>query len=270
MIEQARLSTEEKIGLGVAIAAHIALVAALLVQVRLSTDILPPPERITVSLATDISLENTAPDPSADPAAAIAPEIGALTEPDAIEVPTPDQPAARPPAPPPRPQPTRAAVQPRPTATPTPRTTSRPAPAPTPRATATQRPAAPRLGDDFLPGKSDADGTSGSPAARFGPVEQAALSSAITRALRPNWTAPSGVDAEQLVTIVAWRLNRDGTLRGRPDCIAQRGITNSNRPQAQLHCERAIRAIQLANFSNLPEQFYSRWDDLEWEFDRRL
>ena len=47
-------------------------------------------------------------------------------------------------------------------------------------------------------------------------------------------------------------------------------ITDSNRPQAALHCERAIRAVQLAAPFNLPEQFYSRWQDLEWEFNRRL
>lgn len=275
MTAEARLSREEIIGLALAVAAHVVLVAALLVQVRLANAPLAPPERITVSLATDVSLENTAPDPSANPAAAFAPEIAELPEPEAFVVPTPDQPAAQPV--PPRPQPTRA-VQPRPTASPSPRPTTRPTPALTPRATprATPSPAATRaatgsrIGDDFLPGRSNADGDRGSPAATFGPTEQAALGSAITRALRPNWSAPSGLDAEKLVTVVAWRLNRDGSLRGQPSCIRQTGVTDSNRPQAQLHCERAIRAIQLANFSSLPEQFYSRWDDLEWDFDRRL
>ncbi|RIV84458.1 energy transducer TonB, partial [Aurantiacibacter xanthus] len=148
--------------------------------------------------------------------------------------------------------------------------TSRATPAPSPTPSTRPTSGGSRIGADFLEGSSASTGTRGSPAATFGQTERAALSSAITRALRPNWTAPSGVDADQLVTVVAWKLNRDGTLNGQPRCIGQRGITDSNRPQAQLHCERAIRAVQLANFSSLPEQFYSRWNDLEWEFDRRL
>jgi len=109
------------------------------------------------------------------------------------------------------------------------------------------------------------------PAATFGSAERAALSSAITRQLRPHWNAPTGVDAEKLVSIVSWKLNPDGSLKGRPTCQTRSSsVTESNRPQAGLHCERAIRAVQLAAPFNLPEQFYSRWDDLEWQFDRRL
>jgi periplasmic protein TonB len=97
------------------------------------------------------------------------------------------------------------------------------------------------------------------------------LSSAITRQIRPHWNAPSGADAERLVSVVNWDLNRDGTLRGTPRCrVDPASITDSNRPQASLHCERAIRAVQLASPFNLPEQFYDRWKALEWQFDRRL
>lgn len=287
MTAEPRLSREEIIGLGLAVAAHVLLMIALLVQVRLADPPRAPPERITVSLATDVSLENTAPDPSANPAAAVAPVVAALPEPEAISVPTPDQPAAQPV--PPRPQPTRAqptrTVQPRPTASPSPRPTARPTAAPTarpttrpaptatstPRPASTQRTGAPRLGDDFLPGSSDADGNSGSPAARFGPAEQASLASAITRQLKPHWSAPSGVDVEQLVTVLSWELNPDGSLRGAPRVVSQTGITASNRPQASLHAERAIRAVQLAAPFNLPDQYYDRWRRVsEWRFDRRL
>lgn len=277
MTAEPRLSREEIIGLGLAVAAHVLLLIALLVQVRLADAPRAPPERITVSLATDVSLENTAPDPSANPAAAVAPVVAALPEPEAISVPTPDQPAAQPV--PPRPQPTRAqptrTVQPRPAASPSPRPTARPTarPAPTaaPRPAATQRATGPRLGDDFLPGRSDADGNSGSPAARFGPAEQASLASAITRQLKPHWSAPSGVDVEQLVTVLSWELNPDGSLRGAPRVVSQTGITASNRPQASLHAERAIRAVQLAAPFNLPDQYYDRWRRVsEWRFDRRL
>jgi hypothetical protein len=89
--------------------------------------------------------------------------------------------------------------------------------------------------------------------------------------LRPNWAAPSGLEAELLVSTVSWELNPDGSLKGTPRCrTAPSSITASNRPQADLHCERAIRAVQRAAPFNLPDQFYDRWKALEWQFDRRL
>ena len=130
-----------------------------------------------------------------------------------------------------------------------------------------------QIGDNFLEGAGSSTQTDeiAPPAPTFGRRERAALASAITRQLRPHWNAPSGVDAELLVSTVSWRLNPDGSLNGRPRCQTEpSSLTPSNRPQAALHCERAIRAVQLAAPFNLPEQFYSRWDDLEWQFDRRL
>ncbi|WP_340588912.1 energy transducer TonB [Erythrobacter alti] len=254
----AHLSPEERVGIGVAVVAHIALAAALAWHATREPAPFTPVERIDVSLATEVSLESTAPDPSAEPAASFAPVI--------TEVPVPPEELVTAPPVEPRPAPTT-----RPTAAPTPQPTTRATSRPTPTPTSTQRAGGSRLGENFLEGNSASDGNSGSPAATFGRTEQAALSSAITRELRPHWSAPSGVDVDQLVSVVSWSLNRDGTLRGQPRCVSQRGINDSNRPQAQLHCERAIRAVTLAApFTTLPDQFYSRWDDLEWEFDRRL
>lgn len=301
----ANLSSEERIGIGAAVVVHALLGVALTMQVNRDVVQLPPPERVEVSLATDVSLESTAPDPSAEPAASMAPVLS--------DTPAPPEPPAEflpEPPPPPRPQPTvaprpepSAAPRPRPTARPTarpapapsPRASARPTPAPSPRASARPTPApspsarassnptpAPRpsattrsggsrLGDDFLSGRSaTSEGARGSPAATFGASEAADLRSAITRQLRRNWSAPQGVDAELLVTTVSWRLNRNGSLAGQPRCTNQSGINDANRAQAQVHCDRAIRSVQLADFSGLPDEHYSRWDDLEWTFDRRL
>ncbi|MBH5321913.1 energy transducer TonB [Aurantiacibacter sediminis] len=257
MAALAQYSAEERIGIGVAVAAHIALAGGLMwMAQQRDLDIPPPADRVEVSLATEVSLESTAPDPALESAASLAPEIADLPEPaEAVSVPPPE----------PRVAPTTT-----PRVAPTSRPTTRPTPAPTPRATASQRPRGSRLDDNFLANSGTGEGSRGAPAANFGPQERAALASAITRQLRPHWSAPSGVDVDQLVTVVSWRLNRDGSLSGRPSCVTQRGINDSNRPQASLHCERAIRAVQLAAPFNLPEQFYSRWDDLEWDFDRRL
>jgi outer membrane biosynthesis protein TonB len=277
MASFASLSREERLGLGIAAVAHVALVGALVWQVRDKPTLLPVPERMTVSLADEVSLESTAPNP-AEASAAVAPEIAPIPVP-----PPPAEPIAKVTPreePRPAPRPTRAAV-PRPTPTPTARPSpaatrrpdARPTTTPAPRPTQT-RAAGSRLGDDFLQGagaseRSDARGT---PAAAFGAAEQASLAQAINRQLKPHWNAPQGVDAEQLVTVLTWELNSDGSLKGSPRVVSQSGITDSNRPQAALHAERAIRAVQLAApFDDLPPQFYDKWKRIRtWRFDRRL
>jgi periplasmic protein TonB len=273
MVSFAHLSPEERIGLGIAATAHVALVAALVWQVRDDPRRLPFPERMEVSLATDVSLTSTAPDPSAEPQAAIAPELSPepapVVEPEPVREMVRPAPVPRPtvaPAPSPAPRQTAA-----PTPTPAPRQAAAPTPAPTPRATPA-RAGGSRIGADFLPGtggseRSDARGT---PAATFGPAEAASLNQAIARQLRPHWNAPQGVDAEQLVTVVRFRLNPNGSLSGSPTCLRQSGETASNAPQKDLHCERALRAVRLAAPFDLPEQFYDRWRLIDSTFDRRL
>ena len=259
MTSFAHLSREERIGLGIAAAAHVALVAALVWQVRDDPTALPMPERMTVSLADEVSLESTAPDPSAEPQASIAPVLSPepepVVEPEVVrEVPRPI------------PRPT---VAPRPT----PRATARPTPTPTPRATPTRQAGGTRLGDDFLKGVggSERSNDRGSPAATFGAAEAASLIQAISREIKPHWNAPQGVDAEQLVTVLSFELNPDGSLKGRPRVVSQSGVTDSNRPQQELHAERAIRAVQLAAPFDLPDEFYDKWKRVSaLRFDRRL
>lgn len=259
MASFAHLSREERIGLGIAAVAHVALVAALVLQVRDEPTGLPIPDRMTVSLADEVSLTSTAPDPSAEPQASIAPVLS--PEPEPVIEPEPVREVVREL---PRPTP-RQTVSPRPT----PRATEQPRPRPTP----TRQAGGTRLGDDFLAGVggSERNDSRGTPAATFGQAEQASLQQAINRQLKPHWSAPSGVDAEKLVTVLSWELNSDGSLSGRPRVVSQTGITDSNRPQAALHAERAIRAVQLAAPFNLPEEFYDKWKRIrEWRFDRRL
>jgi hypothetical protein len=262
---------EEKVGLLAALVLHGALVAVLLMQaVRSEVSVFP--ERMTVSLATEVGLEAASPDPVAESRAAIAPTLADDPAP-APEAAKPEPAARVAPVPPPKPVTRTAATQPAPT-----RERSRPDRTPTTKpspaaAKAAAKGGGSRIGDDFLEGKGASTSTTETraPAAKFGSAERAALSSAITRQLRPHWTAPSGVDAEKLVSTVTWDLNTDGTLKGRPRCKTDpASITASNQPQAGLHCERAIRAVQLAAPFNLPEQFYDRWKALEWQFDRRL
>lgn len=247
----AALAREEKLGLGIAIAAHAALVLLLIWHATREPGLIPVPERMVVSLADEVALTSTAPNPSLESQASIAPTLAEeTTPPEVIErEPEPQpQPAARPTAAP------RAVASPPPRAQPSPRPTS----------------GGSRIGDDFLQGTATTGNSRGTPAENFGAAEAASLNAAISRQLRPHWNAPSGVDAELLVTIVRFRLNRDGSLDGAPTCTQQSGETPSNAAQVGLHCERAIRAVRLAAPFDLPDQFYDRWKLINSRFDRRL
>jgi len=250
----ATATREDRIALGIAVALHVALGVALVWQPEHRSDFTKP-ERIDVSLASEVSLESTAPDPSAEPAASQAPELTATPEPTPL---VEQQPAA---PPPPRPV---ATTQPQPR--PTPRATRQPEPQPQPSA----RPAANRLGEDFLQGNSDATGRSGSAAATVGPAQQASIAQAIIRQLKPHWSPPSGVNVDQLVTVVRFRLNNDGSLDGAPEVRRTDGVTDANRAQVGRHQEQAIRAVRLAAPFNLPEEYYSGWRVVNVNFDNRL
>ena len=271
MASFASLSREERIGLGIAAVAHVALVGALVWQVRDQPTLLPIPERMEVSLADEVSLQSTAPNPS-EASAAVAPVLA----PEPAPAPEPMPTVAVREEVRPVPRQTRAPVT-RPTPTPTPAATRRPAARPTtapqPRPTQPRAAGGSRIGDDFLEGTgaSERSDSRGTPAATFGAAEAASLIQAISREIKPHWNAPQGVDAEKLVTVLSFELNPDGTLKGSPRVVSQAGINDSNRPQAQLHAERAIRAVQLAAPFDLPDEFYDKWKRVsQLRFDRRL
>jgi len=248
----ARLSHEERIGLAVSLTGHAALLGVLLFRPA-SGDVVMPPDRIEVTLSDDVGLISTSPEPSIEAAADVAPTIGETGEPEpqvAKPLPVPDRPAIAP-------------VRPEPVTKPTSQAPRR-----------IERTGGSRIGSDFLEGTPGAQssGSSTSPMAEaMGPRVQAALSGAITRQLKPHWTAPPGVDAEQLVTILAWNLNEDGSLAGRPRVLRQLGVNDANRAQAPRHAELAIRAVQLAAPFDLPAEYYDSWKRIaSFRFDKRL
>ena len=270
MMAETAFRQEEGIGLATAIIAHAALIAFLVLR-PVAGDIVRPPERIAVTLSDEVGLVSTAPNPSRDAAPDVAPTIG--------DAPAPAPEAARPtpvrPAPvtaPERPRPAPAVAQPsRPDTRPRRRPDRADPPAP---ARPTRRAGGSRLGADFLEGARGGAGTqrsAGPPAEAIGPAVRSALSGAITRQLKPHWLAPQGVDAEQLVTVLAWNLNRDGSLAGTPQVVSQSGINAANRAQANRHAEQAIRAVQLAAPFQLPPDLYDGWKRVSaFRFDKRL
>ena len=272
------LRREEAAGLAVAVAAHVALIAWLALAPPAPKPF-PVPERMTVTIADDVAETSTSPDPTAESAQAVAPVLAPEPAPVAeARV----EPAVRP-APAPQPQP---APQPAVRPAPAPRPAARPAPDPAPARAAPARPApakpspakqggGSRIGNDFLKdlpnGQAPAARSTGQSAQAIGPADRAALSSAITRQLRPNWTTPQGAEADQLVTILTWDMNPDGSLAGSPRVISQSGITDANRAQAQRHAEQAIRAVRLAAPFDLPDALYPAWKRVaSFRFDRKL
>ena len=262
----AHLRREEKLGLGIAVALHVALVAALLAGSWRSPPKIPPAERMTVSLSDNVSLNSTAPKPSDASQAAVAPvlapESAPRPAPTSVPVPAPVEPTID------RTPPKPAAIH-----SPTPKQTSAPkqvAKPPPPQATPKSGGGS-LLGPNFLKGiNADQRQASGTPAAAFGASEAASLRDAVNRQLKPNWRAPEGVDVEKLDTTLSWDLNPDGSLKGQPRLVGQTGKTPSNAPQQQRHIEQAIRAVELAAPFNLPAQYYDHWKRLTWHFDRNL
>ena len=239
------------------------------------------------------------PEPVAQPQPLPEPPKPVPAPPQPKPVPAPPKPAPRPqpqPKPvPPKPAPPKPApprpVPPKPAparATPVKPAPAKPAAKPAPAATTPKsgsgdtsprrRPDAPaggsRIGSDFLkgiPGSTKPGTAKAAPAATIGPEVRSSLAGAISRQIKPHWAAPQGVDADKLVTILAWDLNPDGSLAGRPRVVDQQGITPANEAQAKRHAEQAIRAVQLAAPFDLPDTYYSGWKRVTaFRFDRKL
>ena len=295
---------EEKVGLAVAAGLHVALVIAFLVQPE-RAEVLPEPERVSVTIATDVGLAETAPEPVPAARVGAAPELSDAPPPPAPEATVetlplpPVTPAPPAPRPEPRPRPTTApAPSPRPRATnaPAPRASAAPAPRrsaaparPTRAAAAPSRPApaassrsapaasparatASRIGADFLPGAgaSSSSSETRTPASEIGPSARASLLSQITRELRPHFDPPSGVEVDKLVSVVAFRLNADGSLSGSPRLVRQTGVTDANRAQSGRHGEQALRAVRLAAPFDLPSEHYEAFRSVTINFDASL
>lgn len=121
------------------------------------------------------------------------------------------------------------------------------------------------------PAKSDSTSTAAAGNAPLSPEAARALSAEIRRQLKDKWRAPTGVDADKLITVLTWRLNPDGSLASGPTLIKQDGKTTSNFPQQQLHVEAAIRAVRAAAPFRLPPDLYDSWKYIkEFSFDKRL
>lgn len=95
--------------------------------------------------------------------------------------------------------------------------------------------------------------------------EEDLLKGRISAQIRGCWRLPGGGGGiETTVVKVNWRLNKDGTIVGQP-----RVVGRSNDRLSQVAGDAAIRAVLCAAPFNLPNDMYSAWQEITWEFDPR-
>jgi hypothetical protein len=272
----------EGAGLGVALVAHVALLAAL--SLGLLNTVRPkPPKRETmdVMLVDKVALQSAMPKPATDaPQAAQAPEIGpvkdAAPEPAPQPVPAPPKPAPTP-APTPKPAPTPAKPTP-PTPAPAKPVPAKPAPA---KAAEKTPPATPKpekgkakalaLGNDFLKGipAEKSPGKAAVPrAAAVDAQAMAGLVALIASKVKPCYTVPAGgSDTQMIISRVHLRLKKDGSIAATPEVVGNSGVTPVNQPYVRQMNEAAVRAIQRCAAYNLPPELYTGgWEDLIFTF----
>lgn len=281
----------EGTGLAVAIVGHAALFGVL------SVGFLATPnanelksQPIDISLVDEVAFEAAAPASVEAPAESMAPDAGPLEYAPA-PAPAPDEAQPEAPAPEPEPAPAPAPV---PKAVPKP-APKRPAPetkkaapkatpkreaAPkTPTRTAEKskaagesgakaRPRSSRLGDDFLKGVvgNESKGKAQTPRAQaVSGAAVASLGQAIIRQVQPcaNRIASPGPGSNQIITTVRMRMQRNGSLAGRPEIVKQSGLDDDNRRYSQRVGELARAAmIQCAPYE-LPDELYEGgWEDI--------
>lgn len=247
------LRTEEMAGLGIALAAHLGLVAWL-VFAPPSPAPLPPLERVAVTLAELTGPEATTPDPSKDPAPDAGPELGVA--------PPPPEPE---PVSEPRPQPPKASANPKLAIKPPPPKSGKPPLVPARKGP----PGGSSFADAFKDGVPGGAGK-GNPDAKPSAQQQSAIRVSINQQVLRPWNACSvtGLDVEKLRARVSFSLDRDGSVLAIGEPVLS-GLTDSNRPQARRFGECAVRAIRVAGPYRLPPEFYDYWKTYNLTFDKR-
>ena len=168
------LRKDEGLGLTLAVALHVAVLAVIVLRPA-QTDVVKPPQRIEVTLSDQVGMTSTSPDPFSQAAPDIAPEIGEAAPPPAPAPEPLPQPEPLPPAPAPRPLP-----QPKPQPKPA------PAPKPVPPKPAPPKPTPPKAKP--APQKPAAKPAPQKPAAKPAPSRN---SSAIDRIVGKSGSASS-------------------------------------------------------------------------------
>lgn len=262
------------------------------------------------AVAPDVGEPEEAPPPAEAPP---EPVPAPVPEPAPAPRPQPAPPKPAPPKPaPPKPAPPKPAPAPKPVPKPQPKPRPKPAPAaekapakPAPakqpsassssskaktppaaskgsgkteKATAA-KPRGSRLGNDFLKGltaeKTSARESDAPPAARVDGKALAAIQQAIARQIQPcaDRQVDPGPGANQIVTALNLRLNRDGTLSATPTVVRQAGVNDDNRRYARRVVDLGIAAFKGCSPLKLPAEYYSTanggWSNINYNWKLR-
>ncbi|OQW47120.1 MAG: hypothetical protein A4S16_08940 [Proteobacteria bacterium SG_bin6] len=288
----------ESTGLGVALIAHLAVLAWLSSN-WLAKPVPPKPLAVpvTVSLVDTVALQSSAP-ATVEAAPSQAPDLGPPEEaapppPDpAPPEPRPSPPEPAPPKPQPAPKPAEVAApkppQPKPAAKPAPalaKTPPQPAPAkPAPKQLAANdaakaaRPRGSRLSDELLKGLTDTPSPSKTVAPKGAVIDAKALASiqdAIRRQIQPcaDRQVNPGPGANEIVTTLNLRLNPDGSLADDPKVVRQAGLDGENNRYARRVIDLGIAAFKACSPLKLPSEYYQTanggWGNINYNWQLR-
>ena len=264
----------ERRGVAIAVAAHIVIIGLLSVQWTAGERRFDNPP-MEVDLIAETAPTSTAPVISDTPPAA------RLGEEEAVDIAAPEPMPA-----PPEPEPVV-----RPTPAPTPRQVARPKVEPVKKQPPAAQKAQPKAAPKATPAKktptrptgrldSLVDGLAkdapkvppkkGAPAAATAAEVRRSIDVSIKAAVASRWNRcqVSGFDADQLKTVVKFRLTQSGALAGFTS-VTTTGENDSNKNLVQRHQECAKRAVELAAPFDLPEENYSFWQNYTLDFIKR-
>lgn len=261
----------DKMGLGVAVSGHVALLVAMLFGLFLSTETVKKPEAISVSLVGDIAEVSTAPDAIQEESAPPAPAEPEPTEPPPAPVMRIEKPFEKPQLKPVEkpvkrdvPPPAKTAVKKVPVKQPPVKKVA----VATPKSGKGTTPAKPGgLSKSFeesinavgkAPGAGKAVGT---PAAKSGAEVRRSVSVSLAGQIRSRVRAcaPSGVEINQIETFVTLSLEPSGRLTN-VQFNKQTGVNDSNRPQADPLRQCILQSVRAASpFSGLDPEYHDIW-----------
>ncbi|RSV43970.1 cell envelope biogenesis protein TolA [Sphingomonas sp. ABOLE] len=293
------MDRSERIGLGVSIAAHAAVFAALVLSFAKTPPQEPPKAiPIDISLADKVGLESSAPVPSQEELAAKKSPVEAPVEPEAAPAPAPEpqplpkpQPAPPKPAPEPQPQPKPAPPQPKPKPAekPAPAKPSKPSPAakPQPQKPSTapaqsaatgsaRRPVKPTgnlAGLDLGRSNNKTASTSlRNPGSKASAEDVASFRGVIARQIQPcaNRQVTPGPGAERIRVLLRVNFNPDGSLAGDPDITGVQGNDATNGRYVERVKDLAIATFKgCTPIRGLPANLYavpSGWKSLAFSY----
>lgn len=274
MAETRAVRGSEGRGIAIAVTAHVVIIGLLSVQWTAGDRRFDNPP-MEVDLIAETAVESSA------PIITQAPPSARLGEEDAVDVAAPE-PVPTPPIPEPVVRPTPA---------PTPKQVARPVPAPPKKQPPAVTKAPPKAAPKSAPAKkaqtrptgrldgitdglgreqSKAPPNKGAPASKTAAEVRRSIDVSIKSAVAPRWNGCriSGVDVDQLKTVVKFRLTESGALAGFTS-VTTSGENDSNKFQIQRHQECAKRAVELAAPFDLPEENYSFWQNYTLDFIKR-